>query len=197
VIRAVFFDIGETLVNEADMWAALAHRAGVEPHVVTAGLGATIARGEPHWHVWELVGVDRPDAGDIGLEDAQLYADARPCLERLRADGFFVGLAGNVGRNLNPFVEHFGFDVDFAASSETLGAEKPAARFFELLLEVAGREPHEVAYVGDRVDNDVVPAAAAGMLAVHIRRGPWGYLQRTTATQIASLDELPAVLARA
>ena len=29
--------------------------------------------------------------------------------------------------------------------------------------------------MGDRVDNDVVPAAEAGMLAVFLRRGPWGY----------------------
>ena len=37
----------------------------------------------------------------------------------------------------------------------------------------------ELAYVGDRVDNDVLPAAAAGLVAVHVRRGPWGRLQRT------------------
>ena len=55
-----------------------------------------------------------------------------------------------------------------------------------------------VAYVGDRVDNDVVPAAASGMVAVHIRRGPWGYLQsgaELAALRIRSLDELPTVFA--
>lgn len=36
--------------------------------------------------------------------------------------------------------------------------------------------PEQVAYVGDRLDNDVFPAKAAGMFAVFIRRGPWGYL---------------------
>ena len=35
------------------------------------------------------------------------------------------------------------------------------------------------------------------MVAVHIRRGPWGYLQEppADAIRIASLDELPEVLA--
>jgi FMN phosphatase YigB (HAD superfamily) len=33
-----------------------------------------------------------------------------------------------------------------------------------------------VAYVGDRVDNDVLPAIACGMRAVWIRRGPWGVI---------------------
>lgn len=31
--------------------------------------------------------------------------------------------------------------------------------------------------MGDRVDNDVLPSKRAGMLAVHIRRGPWGVIQ--------------------
>jgi FMN phosphatase YigB (HAD superfamily) len=56
--------------------------------------------------------------------------------------------------------------------------------------------PERIAYVGDRLDNDVLPARAAGMVAVHVRRGPWGYLhaRRPEAAQahlrIDSLDEL-------
>jgi FMN phosphatase YigB (HAD superfamily) len=50
-----------------------------------------------------------------------------------------------------------------------------------------------VAYVGDLVHNDVVPAPAAGMVAVHVRRGPWGYLQTPPreAIPVRSLTELP------
>jgi len=54
--------------------------------------------------------------------------------------------------------------------------------------------PSELVYVGDRVDNDVVPAVQAGLVAIHIRRGPWGYLQdgaERAHAQIGSLDELP------
>jgi HAD superfamily hydrolase (TIGR01549 family) len=196
VIRAVFFDVGETLVNEARWWAELAARVGVEAHVVWAALGAVVERGETHSRTWELLGVERPDG--VGFEAADLYHDAKPCLRRLREDGYFVGLAGNVGRPLEPFVERFGLEVDFAAASHTLGAEKPSPKFFERLLQEVDLEPGEVAYVGDRIDNDVVPSAAAGMVAVHIRRGPWGYLQRgaeRAALRIQSLDELPAVFA--
>ena len=196
MIRAVFFDVGETLVNESRMWAALGARAGLEPHVIWGGVGASIAQGRKHSDAWELLGVERP--GDmVGLEGAELYPDADPCLRRLRAEGYFVGLAGNVDRELGPVVEHFGLEVDWAASSHELGVEKPAPEFFERLLEVVGRPPAEVAYVGDRIDNDVTPATAAGMLAVHIRRGPWGYLQRGASIQIDALDELDPVLANA
>ena len=196
MIRAVFFDVGETLVNEARWWAELAARVGVEAHVIWAAVGAVVDRSERHSRAWELLGVEQPEG--VGFEAADLYGDAEPCLRRLRADGYFVGLAGNVGRPLEPFVERFGLEVDFAAASHTIGAEKPSPRFFERLLEVVDAEPREVAYVGDRIDNDVVPAAAAGMTAVHIRRGPWGYLQRgaeQAALQIRSLDELPGAFA--
>jgi HAD superfamily hydrolase (TIGR01549 family) len=196
VIRAVFFDVGETLVNEARWWAELAAKVGVEAHVIWAAVGTVVDRGERHSRAWELLGVEEPEG--VGFEAADLYEDAEPCLRRLRDAGYFVGLAGNVGRALEPLVERFGLEVDFAAASHTLGAEKPSAAFFERLLEAVDAERGEVAYVGDRVDNDVVPAAAAGMVAVHIRRGPWGYLQRgadQAALQIRSLDELPTAFA--
>jgi FMN phosphatase YigB (HAD superfamily) len=58
----------------------------------------------------------------------------------------------------------------------------------------------EIAYVGDRLDNDVLPAKAAGMFAIFIRRGPWGYLHATRPeaseadARIESLLELPSLL---
>ncbi len=51
----------------------------------------------------------------------------------------------------------------------------------------------EVAYVGDRVDNDVLPAAAAGLVAVHVRRGPWGRLQPTPREATLGLDDLASL----
>ena len=63
-----------------------------------------------------------------------------------------------------------------------------------------GLSPAEIAYVGDRLDNDVGPAAAAGMVAIFIRRGPWAWVQagrddpEEAAASIESLAELPGVL---
>ncbi len=42
--------------------------------------------------------------------------------------------------------------------------------------------PAAIAYVGDRVDNDIRPAAAAGMCAVFVRRGPWAGIQCPTGS---------------
>ena len=47
-LTAVVFDVGETLVDEESWWRRLADREGLQPHVVWAALGVTIARGEEH-----------------------------------------------------------------------------------------------------------------------------------------------------
>ncbi|HEX6655373.1 MAG TPA: HAD hydrolase-like protein, partial [Candidatus Limnocylindria bacterium] len=68
----------------------------------------------------------------------------------------------------------------------------------ERALDLMGNPPPErVAYVGDRVDNDVLPSVAAGLRAVWIRRGPWGYIQQLPAGTlpalvVTSLDDLVA-----
>ena len=62
--------------------------------------------------------------------------------------------------------------------------------------------PAEIAYVGDRLDNDVLPAREAGMFAVFLVRGPWGIIharrpERARASLILDhLSDLPAALER-
>ena len=60
-------------------------------------------------------------------------------------------------------------------------------------MELAECAPEELAYVGDRVDNDVLPAAAAGLVAVHVRRGPWGRLQETPREAALGVDDLTSL----
>jgi FMN phosphatase YigB (HAD superfamily) len=83
--------------------------------------------------------------------------------------------------------------VDAVGSSASWGVEKPSSEFFAHVVDLAGLPAERIAYVGDRVDNDIEPALAAGIVAVHIRRGPWGYLHTPPeeAIRIESLDELP------
>ena len=69
--------------------------------------------------------------------------------------------------------------VDFVGSAARWGVSKPDAGVLRRLIEEAGVAPEKIAYVGDRVDNDILPALAAGLVAVHIRRGPWGLLHET------------------
>jgi HAD superfamily hydrolase (TIGR01662 family) len=198
-LEAVVFDVGETLVDEDAYWAAVARVAGVPRHVLLAALGATIARGEEHWSLWHHLGMERPDAvSDVVYRREDLYPDALACLESMRAAGYVVAVAGNQTEALEAWTRSVELPVDLVLSSVSLGARKPEPLFFERLVAHVGREAHRVAYVGDRVDNDIAPAAAAGLVAVHVRRGPWGRLQEPSVEArlvVDSLAELPAALA--
>jgi FMN phosphatase YigB (HAD superfamily) len=197
MLRAVFFDVGETLVDEERYWRAVARAAGLGPQVVWAALGKTIERGEEHWELWRHLGVERPAAWDeLVYSTDDLYPDALDCLERLRSCGVVVGIAGNQSAALEEWARSAQLPVDMVTGSASLGVRKPDPRFFSGIVELARAEPRDVAYVGDRVDNDVRPAMEAGLVALHLRRGPWGRLQETPAGAIAidSLVEVPSRL---
>lgn len=197
-VRAVFFDVGETLVDEERIWREVAEERGLRPHVVWAALGKTIERGEDHWDAWRHLRLERPEGvwDRIGYSSDDLFPDASDCLKRVRASGRFVGIAGNQSAAMEEWARSLVLSVDIVTSSDGLGVRKPDPAFFKRLVELAGVSPAELAYVGDRVDNDVVPALRAGCVAIHVRRGPWGLLQSTPSDAIGidSLDELPTRL---
>ena len=194
-LRAVVFDVGETLVDEERWWRELAERAGLQPHVVWAGLGMTIARGEEHNALWGHLGIDKPvqwwESITYSLDD--LYPDALDCLQRARQLGLAVGVVGNQTAAMEAWARDASLPADVISSSASLGVRKPDLEFFVKIVELMGCRAGEVAYVGDRVDNDVLPASAAGLVAVHVRRGPWGRLQRTPPEATLGLDDLASL----
>jgi HAD superfamily hydrolase (TIGR01509 family) len=194
-LKAVFFDVGETLVDEERWWRELAVRSGLQPHVVWAALGVTIERGEEHDALWRHLGIERPDEWWHGLTYSldDLYPDAIDCLERVRALDLLVGIVGNQTEALERWAREAVLPADVVSSSASLGVRKPDPRFFELVVGLAGFSPDETAYVGDRVDNDVLPAAAAGLVAIHVRRGPWGRLQPTPVEAALGIDDLASL----
>jgi HAD superfamily hydrolase (TIGR01549 family) len=193
-LKAVVFDVGETLVDEERWWRRLAEHGGLQPHVVWAALGVTIERGEEHTALWEHLGIEQPSGWydePYSLED--LYPDALECLRNVRELGLRTGVVGNQTETLEAWARDAALPADVISSSASLGVRKPDLAFFAKVLELMGCEPGEVAYVGDRVDNDVLPAAAAGLVAIHVRRGPWGRLQRTPPEAVLGLDDLASL----
>lgn len=173
---AVVFDFGYTLVDEDRVWKETASRLGRPDSVFFAVLGAVIERRGHHRDVFRLLGSDgRPEPVPFAPED--FFEDAIPTLGALKDSGHVVGIAGNFGVEIETFLAQQ-VDVDFIASSERWGVEKPSPEFFARIASEAGCAPDEVSYVGDRVDNDVVPAASAGMAAHFVVRGPWAFVQK-------------------
>ena len=178
------------MFDETGIWERAAEAAGVPRFTLMGILGGLAARGERHTKAWELLGVERPASM---FRPTDLYPDALPCISRLRSLSLVVGAVGNTPKEVEDMLRD---QVDWVGSSARWGVDKPAPEFFTRILEESDADAAEVAYVGDRVDNDVEPALAAGMVAVHVRRGPWGYLHDppSGAVQISSLEELPGAL---
>jgi HAD superfamily hydrolase (TIGR01662 family) len=210
-VRAVFFDVGETLVDESTEYGTWADWLGVPRHTFSAMFGAVIARGEDYRTVFQHfrpgfdLQVERQHRLDAGLGEffnaRDLYPDARDCLATLKQQGYFVGIAGNQTVRAGRFIRELNLTADVIATSDDWGAEKPTPEFFAKMISAAGRAPAEIAYVGDRLDNDVLPAARAGLVAVFVRRGPWGYIHATLPEvkkahlRLDSLAELPSAIA--
>ncbi len=210
-VRAVVFDVGETLINENRIWHRWAEWLGVPALTFLGVLGAVIERREHLWEVFRpfLPSMDvegererRIAAGHpVGFDADDLYPDALPVLRALKASGYAVGVAGNqpaaVTEALFPTL---GVELDLIASSHAWGVEKPDPAFFVRVGHELGLAPGEVAYVGDRLDNDVLPARAAGMVAVFLRRGPWAYVHERwpeveqAHLRLDGLEGLPAAL---
>jgi FMN phosphatase YigB (HAD superfamily) len=157
--------------------------------VVVFDVGETLVDESATYERWEAEGVT-----EFVFAECDLHADALPCLGELRARGLRLGAAGNMYAVHEDFLRPH---VDFVGSSERWGVEKPDAGFFAHVVDAARAPAGEILYVGDRVDNDVVPAQAGGLRAVRVRRGAHAQVESPPGVvTIGSLDELPEALAR-
>jgi FMN phosphatase YigB (HAD superfamily) len=157
--------------------------------VVVFDVGETLVDELTTYERWEAEGVTT-----FVFADRDLHHDALPCLAALRERGLRLGAAGNMYAVHEDFLRPH---VDFVGSSERWGVEKPDAGFFARVVEEAGTPADQIVYVGDRVDNDVAPALAAGLHAVRIRRGAHAAVESPAGVvTIGSLDELAEALER-
>ncbi|MBA3308095.1 MAG: HAD family hydrolase [Chloroflexi bacterium] len=200
--RWVCLDVGETLIDETRLWSIWADELHIPRLTFMSAFGAVIARGGEHRGVFELVA--RPDWLDHmarvqaqygGFQPHDLYPDALSALEALRGAGYRIAIVANQPVERTAELLALGVKAEILAMSDELGVWKPQPAFFERVLELMGRpDPATVVYVGDRIDNDVLPAAAMGMRSVWLRRGPWGVIARSAPSEahlvVDSLVEL-------
>jgi HAD superfamily hydrolase (TIGR01549 family) len=204
--RWVCLDVGETLIDETRVFRTWAEILGLPELTVMGVLGGSITTMErsEEWRGFFDV-LQRPDWRDRqpdfeerygAFRATDLYPDALRSIDALMAGGYRVAITANQPARRHAELEALGIRVDAMAMSDAMGVGKPDRAFFDHTLELIGSpDPASVAYVGDRVDNDVLPALEVGMRAVWLRRGPWGLLHSlpdgtTPALVVDSLDEL-------
>jgi putative hydrolase of the HAD superfamily len=123
-----------------------------------------------------------------------LFPDTLAALDAL-ADTHRHGVLSNSSvRNQDRKLTRLGIRDRFEVflCSHELGCAKPDPAAFLAACEALALPPHEVAYVGDRLDLDAEAAVAAGLAGVWLDRN--GGPHDAFAPRVTSLTELPAVL---
>jgi len=134
------------------------------------------------------------------------FPDAAPALSALREAGLRLVVASNWDASLPAVLASTGLVdlVDGVVTSALSGASKPAPAVFRAALRLAGVAPAEALAVGDRLDEDVAGARAAGVEPILLVRGdagdapvraPCGAPGPGGLRLIRSLAELPRLVA--
>jgi HAD superfamily hydrolase (TIGR01549 family) len=200
--RWVVLDVGETLIDESRIWTAWADELRIPRTTFMSVFGSIVERGLSYQHLAEYFPIDDWSRHRVAVEVVlggfraqDLYPDALPTLRGLREQGYRTAVIANQRTERKEQLRSLGVEAEVMLMSGEMGVEKPDPAFFRMALRSLGApHPGVVAYVGDRIDNDVRPAAAAGMRAVWLRRGPWGVIPREEPPEahlvVGSLAEL-------
>lgn len=197
-VKWLFFDVGSTLINEQ---FAYEHR--LKEIAVSAAV--------PYQDVYEMAlsfyrknkKGDLETAKALGIElskwhseDEILYPDAADCLKEL-SNKYKLGIIANQSPGTSERLKLHGIlpYIDLVIASAEEGVAKPDRKIFEIALERARCYPCEAVMIGDRIDNDIVPAKAMGMHTVWIKQGFGQYWQIADSTEkpdiiVYSLTEL-------
>ncbi|MBI2767069.1 MAG: HAD family hydrolase [Chloroflexi bacterium] len=204
VIRAVLWDVGGPIntevLHEAALDRQMREALAAEGVVVSGEAWAAAAewaveRFAPNayaailWRLTEGRPAARRRIAERRITDGQF--ELRPgiadLLRQLHRRGLLLGLAANQPAAILPVLDAAGIGELFAHRevSGSHGYRKPDVRLFLRACEDLGVAPGECVMVGDRIDNDVVPANVLGMRTVLFRTG------RHIAQQPRAWDEVP------
>lgn len=131
-----------------------------------------------------------------------LQPDVIPALRKLD-ESYRLGVLANQERWIRRTMARDGIDgfFDVWAVSAEVGAEKPEPRLFEYALNQADVPAERCAMVGDRLDNDIIPAKRHGLWGVWMLRGeapdqPSDEQLAQADAAVHTLTELPGALER-
>ena len=174
MIKYIFFDLGATLVDESDVYKSRCQFAidqlSIDPEEFMnkvyeeAGISPTPIRTAA-----KAYGVALPE-WDNSLE--KLY-EAVPDVIKGLYGKYKLGIIANQSLGTQERIDKWGIGkyFDVVMASAEAGCAKPDLKIFKMALQKAKCEPNEAVMVGDRLDNDIVPAKELGMKTVWVRQG--------------------------
>ena len=173
-IKWVFFDVGSTLVDETfayeNRMKSIAKAANVTyEYVYETAMEFYRQNKKGDIEVSKLLNIEKPK---WCFEDEILYNDTEECLKTL-SSRYKIGVIANQSPGTAKRLEGHGIlkYIDLVIASAEEGIAKPDKRIFKLALSRAGCSPGQSVMIGDRIDNDIVPANKLGMNTIWIKQG--------------------------
>lgn len=173
-IKWLFFDLGSTLIDESEVYKTrcdyVIKQKGIQYEEFMAKVYEA-AKTSPTAikSAAQYYGIILPE-WDNRLE--KLYAGTKTVLEALSGK-YRLGIIANQLLGTQERIDNWGIGNYFEVviASAEAGYAKPDLEIFNLALEKAGCEPYEAIMIGDRLENDIVPAKLLGMKTVWVRQG--------------------------
>lgn len=195
-IKWLFFDIGSTLVDETE---AYDHRA----REMIENTSITFEDFDQKRIELAKQGFDGNSEAikHFGLnktpwhtEDEVLFAYSYEVIAALKARGYKLGIIANQVSGAAERLEAFGLlkHFDVVVTSAEFGVAKPDKSIFINALELAECQPGNAVMIGDRLDNDIIPAKSLGMKTVWFRSGLTVYQSVDLGKKVADwiIDDL-------
>lgn len=187
-IKWLFFDVGSTLVDEH---LAYEHRMREMADLTNTTYSSVYETAMTFYkqnkkgdlETAKLLGVELPK---WHKEDEILYSDTTKCLEIL-SGRYKIGIIANQSLGTKARLEQHGIlqYIDLVIASAEEGVAKPDKRIFELALNRSNCKPGDAVMIGDRIDNDIVPAKRMGMHTIWIKQGYGQYWDITDEVEKA------------
>ncbi len=172
-ITWLFFDLGSTLIDETDVLKSRCDYAINAKNLNRDEFMAKVCEmaqtsATAVFTAAKFYGVTLPP-WNSSLE--KLYPETPAVLEKL-AQKYKLGIIANQVEGTQKRIDDWGigkyFDV-VVASAEARVA-KPDSAIFKIALEKSGCKPENAAMIGDRLDNDIIPAKKLGMKTIWVRQ---------------------------
>ena len=173
-IKWLFFDVGSTIMNEQ---IAYEHRMRDIANVANISFEKVYEIAMAYYKLNKKG--DLEVARELGVslpkwykEDEFLYDNAIQCFETL-SKKYKIGIIANQSLDTEERLGHQGIlkFINLIVASAEEGVAKPDRRIFEIALERSNCKPVNAIMIGDRIDNDIIPAKRMGMNTIWIKQG--------------------------
>lgn len=107
----------------------------------------------------------------------ELYKNVENVIESL-SHRYYLALAGNAPHYIKEVLNDLGIlkYFTYTSVSEDISISKPDIRFFLHYIKELGIDPENIIMIGDRLDNDIIPAKRLGIKTIQIKKGPYSIL---------------------